>query len=165
MYLGWLLEVSARTLAEAVDSPQEALVQVSRRYWEYVEHVFLLLRLVLPGAATCDAANEAIIRESLCSQTDGCLLIFAPTELQMAAAYTSALGTVFTSATAQRTMWGTFKLSMRPADGDCHTLPGGKHHWRADVTVGPDSTSEWITWGCRAFFSFWNKWFGSHVCR
>lgn len=71
-----------RPFAAAVSaSPQEALVQVSRRHRENVEHVLLPLRLVLPGAATCDAANEAIIRESLCAlvwwmlfhaATDGC---------------------------------------------------------------------------------------------
>lgn len=51
-------------------------------------------------------------------------------QLQMAAAHTSALGIVFTAATAQCTMRDTFKPSMRPADGDCYTLPAGKHLWQ-----------------------------------
>lgn len=142
---GWLLEVSARTVAHAADSPQEALVQVSRRHWEYVEHVLLPLRLVLPGAATCDAANEAITPESLCSQIDGWCVFFSlllSMQLQMAAAHTSALGIVFTAATAaQCTTWDTFTPSVRAADGDGYTLPAGKH-------LRPcDSAAEWNTRG------------------
>lgn len=46
------------------DSPQEALVQMSRRHREYVQDVlFLLLCVLLLGSSACDAANETIICE------------------------------------------------------------------------------------------------------